>query len=382
MKQMRFAALAIGLCLVAQGGQAGWEPTKRLTWTTGASTQPAIAVGSSGNLHLVWVNFSPGNAEIFYKKSTDGGATWSASRRLTWNSGDSTKPRLAIDPAGNPHVVWEDSTPGKSQIYYRKSTDGGTTWSASRRLTWNAGYSSIPSVVADSSGNLHVVWHDDTPGNAEIYYRKSTDGGATWSMARRLTWNSGDSYTPSLAADSLGKLHLVWGDWTPGNMELYYKGSPDGGATWSAGKRLTWNPGNSSYPKIKLESTSLLHIAWSDETPGDRETYYKKSTDGGATWSTAKRLTWNAGDTWTLELGVDPSKNLHVVWIDTTPGNREIFYRKSTDGGATWSTIERLTWTPSENYEMAMAVDPSGKVHVVWEDGTLSDLEIYYKKSN
>jgi hypothetical protein len=45
-------------------------------------------------------------------------------------------------------------------------------WTAAKRLTWTPGYSTLPDVAADSSGNFHMVWHDDTPGNYEIYYIK------------------------------------------------------------------------------------------------------------------------------------------------------------------------------------------------------------------
>jgi hypothetical protein len=27
-------------------------------------------------------------------------------------------------------------------------------------------------IAVDSLGHLHVVWNDDTPGNREIYYKK------------------------------------------------------------------------------------------------------------------------------------------------------------------------------------------------------------------
>ena len=46
------------------------------------------------------------------------------------------------------------------------------TWQATKRLTWNSGDSWYPAIATDSSGNIHVVWHDYTPGNREIYYKK------------------------------------------------------------------------------------------------------------------------------------------------------------------------------------------------------------------
>jgi len=56
MKRMALMIATLGLFLLAQAAQADWTPAKRLTWTSGISNYPAIAVDSSGNLHLVWAD--------------------------------------------------------------------------------------------------------------------------------------------------------------------------------------------------------------------------------------------------------------------------------------------------------------------------------------
>jgi len=65
-----------------------------------------------------------------------------------------------------------DETPGNYEIYYRESEDWGATWSTSQRLSRTSGTSGLPCIVVDSNDNLHVVWHDNDSGNAEIYYKK------------------------------------------------------------------------------------------------------------------------------------------------------------------------------------------------------------------
>jgi len=57
--------------------------------------------------------------EIYYRKSVDGGATWSISRKLTQTTGNSYVPAVAIDPAGLLNIVWQDDTP-KREIYFEK----------------------------------------------------------------------------------------------------------------------------------------------------------------------------------------------------------------------------------------------------------------------
>jgi len=380
MKRLVQMVSVLGLFLLVQAAQAQWIPEQRLTWTSGYSIGPTIAVDSSRNLHVVWYDDTPGNWEIYYKQSTDEGSTWTTPQRLSWNSGDSRYPAIAVDSSGNLHVVWEDLTPGNWEIYYRQSTDGGSTWTTPRRLSWNSGDSRYPAIAVDSSGNLHVVWEDLTPGNWEIYYRQSTDGGSTWTTPRRLSWNSGDSRYPAIAVDSSGSLHVVWYDYTPGNWEIYYKQSTDGGSTWTTPRRLTWNSGDSWNPAIAVDPSGHLHVVWEDPTPGNWEIYYKQSKDGGSTWTTSQRLTWNSGSSSSPAIAVDSSGHLHVVWEDPTPGNSTIYYRQSADGGSTWTASQRLTWNFGSSFSPAIAVDSSDNLHVVWHEDTSGNYEIYYKK--
>jgi len=286
-----------------------------------------MAFSSPGNLHVVWNDNTPGNSEIFYKKSTDGGATWSADQRLTWSSGDSSHPAIAVDSFGHIHLFWFDNTPGNYEIYYKKSADGGATWASNRRITWTPGTSERPDIAVDPSDNFHVVWQDNAPGNMEIYYVNSTDGGATLTRRQRLTWTAGESeMATALASD--GTVHVVWYDDTSGNREIYHKKTMDLGESWTKSRRLTWNSGQSYCPSMSADSSGGLHLVWVDSSPGNFEIYYRKTTDGGTNWSVAQRLTWNIGDSDIPAIAVDPSDNLHVVWIDSTPGNLEIYYRK------------------------------------------------------
>jgi hypothetical protein len=315
-----------GFFLFAQVAQADWTPAKRLTWSSVDNAFPKIAVDSSGGLHVVW--HSSGPYAIYYKASADGGEIWTPTRRLTWNPGNSGWPAIAVDSSDNLHVVWNDDMPGNAEIYYKKSTDGGAAWTLQKRLTWTSDYSESAAIAVDSSDNLHVVWSDYTPGNCEIFYKSSSDVGVTWIPSKRLTWTSGSSWDPNIAVDTSGNLHVVWGDDTPGNYAVYYKKSTDGGGTWTPAKRLSLTSGNSAGPAIAVDSSDNLHVVWQDDTPGNYEIYYRKSTDGGTTWSPGMRLTWTSGESYSPCIAVDYFSNLHVVWVDSTPGIGQIYYKK------------------------------------------------------
>ena len=377
MKRTNPIIITLGLFLFAQVVLAQWMPAKRLTWNAGTSSSPAIAVDPSDNLHVVWSDDTPGNYEINYKKSTNGGSTWMPSQRLTWNSVDSAYPSIAVDSFGSLHVVWSDKMPGNYEIYYKKSTNGGSTWTANKRLTSNSGTSYSQAIAVDPSDNLHVVWSDDTSGNYEIYYKKSTNGGSMWTANKRLTWTSGASCSPAIGVDSAGNLHMVLFDYTPGTAEIYYRQSTDEGSTWMPRQRLTWNSVDSAYPSIAVDSSDSLHVVWFENL----EIYYKKSTDGGSTWMATKWITRAFSYSFRPTIAADSAGNAHVAWQNgDSPTNFEIYYRKSTNGGSTWLTNQRLSWNSGGSKDPLIAVDSSSNLHVVWGDDTPGNYEIYYKK--
>lgn len=379
MKRTTWMLAVLGLFLFAQSALADWTPAKRITWTAEDSISGKIGVDSSGIIHVVWEESTADWDEIYYKRSTDGGLTWTTGQRITWGERLFRYPHFALDSSGNPHVAWYDEAYGHNEIYYKMSPDGGATWTSSRRLTW-ATWSRYPRVAADSSDNPHVVWRDAMSGDWEVYHKTSTDGGATWLASRRLTWTSGSSGDPAIAIDPADNLHVVWADDTPGNFEIFYRKSPDGGATWAANRQLTWTAEDSVFPMLSADPSGHLHLVWGDNTPGSTEIYYKKSTDGGATWTPAKRITWGSSLLIGPDIATDPSGNPHVVWMDDTSGNDEIYYTKSTNGGDNWSLSNRLTWNPGRSGWPDIATDPSGNVHVVWQDNTPGNTQIFYKQ--
>ena len=256
-------------------GGVTWGADTRLTNNTAESRYPYIAVSGS-IVHTVWYDNRDGNDEIYYKRSTDGGVTWGADTRLTNNTAYSNVPSIAVS-GSIVHTVWQDNRGGNWEIYYKRSTDGGVTWGADTRLTNYAADSNFPS-IAVSGSIVHTVWQDNRYGNTEIYYKRSTDGGVNWEADTRLTNNTASSLYPSIAVSG-SIVHTVWEDTRDGNLEIYYKRSTDGGVSWETDTRLTNNTAGSWYPSIAV-SGSIVHTVWSDDRDGNDEIYYKRNPTG------------------------------------------------------------------------------------------------------
>jgi hypothetical protein len=93
-----------------------------------------------------------------------------------------------------------DNTPGNSDILYRRSLDGGNTFLNSiENLSNNAGLSTGRGMAAKGN-NVYVVWQDTSPGNDDILYTTSANGGATFSgILTNISDNGDGSFAPAIA---------------------------------------------------------------------------------------------------------------------------------------------------------------------------------------
>lgn len=101
-------------------------------------------------------------------------------------------------PQGSLHLIYEVRDPDIAahvDTVYRRSTDGGRTWSDPRSLADDDPkqlYSHlIPNIAVAPDGRLDAVWWDtrSDPGirGADVYQASSTDNGLTWSKNLRVT---------------------------------------------------------------------------------------------------------------------------------------------------------------------------------------------------
>jgi len=83
-----------------------------------------------------------------------------------------------------------------------------------------------------------------------------------WGPDIRLTNDLNYSITHSRTAAAVEEdtIHVSWRDDRDGNREIYYKRSTDSGESWGSDTRLTYNSNYSEYPSIGVSGCDV-HIA-------------------------------------------------------------------------------------------------------------------------
>jgi len=329
-------------------------------------------------IHLVWYqrysSVGP-HEEVFYKRSTDAGVTWGEDVMLSVEDGTtSTFPIIACN-GSKVYVFWLERNFG---TLFRKSTDGGTTWSSIDSTLQGAGYHDVyllnDSIFLAGSRN---------PG--DILFRKSTDGGITWLPLQIVGYGCYESQ--AVNSPFIGCVYQV----TRYCQEIMFKRSTDGGATWSDSMIVShYDSLGSQGASIEVDTCISFHTVWYDYKyspyawTGD--IFYRASRDSGNTWEEIDSLTVQhraiASDI------LAEGNNLHLVWEDDRNGfddNFEIYYRMSTDLGRTWGPEERLTNAPYKSISPSLACG-GGYLHLFWRDCRDSANNgigfIYYKRKD
>ena len=219
-----------------------WENGKALTDSSSApqsALQPAIAAAPDGKTVLVAFlhETTGGKTNPYYVRSTNNGESWSNPAQIyTDNTTDARFVNITTDSSSNGHAVWvEDNL---ALWYGKQSQWAGNTSSAIHTISATPGnLIESPQIVSNGS-NLHVAWSQKASFDGNIYYMSSSNGGNNWGSATSIGSDNGaDSISPSLAAADDGSLHIVWEaiiSSAPVTLsEIYYAQSNNNGVTWT-----------------------------------------------------------------------------------------------------------------------------------------------------
>jgi len=351
--------------------QAAWTQ-KRLTTNAGDSNSPDLAVDGS-NVYVIWSDNTWGNHEICFEKSADGGTTWNSAEMLSNNSEDAYDPAIAVS-SSNVYAVWIDNY----NLYFRKSANGGTTWQTVKKINDEAG--AVCTSIAVSGANIYLAWGD----GHGTYFKKSADGGSKWQTVQIQYYEGTEECGGVKIAACGANIYMVWWMWDYNMIFqiscINFAKSSNGGTTWT----IEYPVGSRSYGAVSMPSIvvngSNVFVFYVNYNLGHDMIYFKKSADDGASWTTAKRLTSNLGNSIEPSITVNNLKIYVVYSYYITPRNTEIYFKKSANRGTSWPTTKRLTNYKGYSLAPKIAVSKS-KIFVVWYDNTSGNNDIYLKYS-
>lgn len=330
------------------------------------SETPSIAAWEK-NIHIVWTYWpNEEKSQIYYKKSTDNGKTWDQETLLI-NQNDIIviSPQIAVSNK-NIHIIWKDFRHGNPEIYYIKSTDNGKNWNEPIRVTYNSSRKSniFESQIIAKNDQIFICWKDYRTGSSEVFFKKSTDNGITWSDDIRVTRDFSASYNPNMYIDSK-YIYLVWEDGAR-NAQICFSQSSTFGDSWSPKRYLTTHSGKSNRPTILAHNNSL-YVFWQDDRDKDTTIYYKTSIDKGKSWTNATPIT-NIAYNSVNPHAIAYNAKIFLFWLDTRDGNYEIYYKTANTANLDkWTNETRITNDSIDSHDLTIA-NCGNNIHLAWQN--------------
>jgi len=309
-----------------------------------AANSHAFSLAADNPYLHVMAQYRPNDTqdfEILYVRSPDlgeNGLNWEFST-LTNNSSDSLFPDVAAG-AGYVHVAYEDDWPGNIEVMYKRITaDGGGPVDETRRLTFSSGHSTYPKIAVSKDGEIvHIVYSEQLlDGGSYLFYKRLADSGAGSYATRQLTFGS-DPATDGVSfpdiATSTGSddqfVYIVYGAFWPGNWEIMYKRLDNyglsGGSTYTA--RLTYNGTTSLMSSVSFDgANNIVQVTFYDYWTGNSDVMHRKLTNYGGAGFTGQRVSWGIGDSYYPTIAA-VSTGAFIAWSDSTSGNYEIYIKK------------------------------------------------------
>lgn len=232
------------------------------------------------------------------------------------------------------YVIWQDSVSGRNyDIFVKKSNDNGTTFGSRVNLSNNPGFSEHPQLSVHGS-RVYAVWADNSPGNREILFSRSTDDGTNFEAIQNLSNDDSDSHNQEMAAYG-DNVYVIWLDRNmEENSRILLRASSDGGASFGETVEISSIADIGSFPKVAAYGNDV-YVAWNVIGSGmDEGLYFAKSSDGGSTFRNPIKLDDTPGE---LQVAAY-NRTVYVIsgGLDPIEANSLHFF-KSTDSGETFS---------------------------------------------
>jgi len=293
----------------------------------------------------------------------------------------------------NVYAVWSQLVGTTTEVYFRKSSNGGTTWGTIINVTGRSTGNKVKPVIAVAPGagttdRIVIAYQYFATGVnvRDIRIQISADAGATFGAQSAALDADGDSFHQAIAISGSNCV-IAWEklDTTTLNRDIESRTSSTGCATFNAETKI--NVGSSTTtrfagrPQVGLTSSGGVVWAWREQRANSTRDVFAAAAADLTTAPTANiAIDTDASNDSDFPVLVVNETAAYLTWQDVSTasnGGSDVLFTSSANGGSTWSTpriIDDATAEVSSSFTPTLAVDPRAAgipddvVAIAWED--------------
>ncbi len=188
---------------------SGWGTAALIEMHDGNAGWPDIAVEANGNATAVWEQYNFTNASLFSNRYTVGsGWGLAAPIPMSNDSGGGTNAQVATDENGTAFATWKQWDGIVYSIWASRYTPG-YGWGNASLLETDSGLAHDPALAVSAAGEATVAWGQDDGVRWNMWANRFVPN-VGWGNATLLESGDGNVTWPSVAADTSGYVTVVW----------------------------------------------------------------------------------------------------------------------------------------------------------------------------
>jgi hypothetical protein len=345
-----------------------WSPpVNHLSLVGQNASSPQIAIDSFGNAIAVWYRFDGKHLIIQASVKPFGGDWQAVPDDLSLAEQDGFNPQIAIDPAGNATVIWEQFH-GDHSIIQASTKPYGGKWQAIPETLSLPGYNaSAPRVAMDSFGNAIAVWQSSNGRHSLIQASTKPFQGKWQAVPDTLSLSDQDATHPQIVIDSYAGATVVWQSFNGKDFIIQVSSKFFQGSWQAIPEDVSLPNHHAFFPQIAVDAFGNAIIVWNQFDKDYGMIQASEKAFGGKWQAVPDTLSPSGRNALAPRIAIDAFGNATAVWECFDANKLKCIHASTKIFGESWQVMpDTLSLPEDHNVNPQIAIDSMGNILVIW----------------
>jgi len=307
---------------------------------------------------------------------------WERGKQISERGVESGNP--AAESRGNLiAVAYEGKTKGASGIFVSVSVNGGADFSQPVKIAeYTSSINKNPGVAISREGEIYVVWNilSQDEANGAIFFSKSSNLGATWSVPEQITFGMQMEILPVFVFDEKDRLHLFYTAYSGTIFNLFHSVREEG--KFSRPETVAGFKGNikgAFFPAVKFYKNNAVVLWQTKEETYVDHLYFVKSEDYGDSWSDVEKITEGKSNNQAPSIEIKDDI-IYLVYMNNNEKNWAINMLRGYRFGDRWDEVPlKISTTNANCFSPDITTGPDNELFITWYDLREKGSRIFYR---
>jgi hypothetical protein len=355
------------------------------SYTPGAQSDPATAMGADGDFVVAWRSVHDGSSTgVFARRFNAAGVAQAAEFQVNSHTTNfQESPAVAMNALGHFVVAWQSTAQDGSSvgIFARRFNAAGVAQAAEFQVnSYTTSPQSRPAVAMDGDGGFAITWASNGQDGASsgVFARRFDAAGIAQAVELQVnSYTTSNQFDPAVAMDSDGDFVVAWRsygqDGSPFGFGIFARRFDAAGAAQAAEFQVnSYTAGTQSLNAMAMDADGDFVVAW--ESLGQDGSGYgvfaQRFDSAGAAHAAEFQVnSYTTNSQFSPAVAMDGGGDFVIAWQSSAQDGSGygVFARHFDPAGAAQAAEFQVnSFTTAYQYRPTVAMDAGGHFVIAW----------------